>query len=60
MTGNMTFQEALKLRLDIIEPTFEQIKDFLKRSPPTLTPGVRYNNIQLEIVFPTEKYFFYI
>lgn len=41
MTGTMTFQEALKLRLDIIQPTIQQIKDFLKKSPPTLTPGVR-------------------
>lgn len=41
MAGNMTFQEALKLRLDIIQPSLMQIKDFLKNRPPTLTPGIR-------------------
>lgn len=41
MTGNMTFQEALKLRLDIIQPSLSQVRDFIKISPPTLTPGVK-------------------
>ncbi|XP_044255109.1 phosphoserine phosphatase [Tribolium madens] len=41
MTGTMTFQESLKMRLDIIQPTLTQIRDFLKTRPPTLTPGVK-------------------
>ncbi|XP_018563778.1 phosphoserine phosphatase isoform X2 [Anoplophora glabripennis] len=41
MTGNMTFQEALKLRLDIIQPTLLQVKEFIKTQPPTLTPGIK-------------------
>ncbi|KAJ8922872.1 hypothetical protein NQ315_007907 [Exocentrus adspersus] len=41
MTGNMTFQEALKIRLDLIQPSLIQIKEFIKTRPATLTPGVR-------------------
>ncbi|RZB66646.1 phosphoserine phosphatase [Asbolus verrucosus] len=41
MTGSMTFQESLKLRLNIIQPTLNQIRDFVKTSPPTLTPGIK-------------------
>lgn len=41
MTGSVTFQEALKLRLDIIKPTISQVKDFIKTKPPTLTPGIK-------------------
>ncbi|XP_019877426.1 phosphoserine phosphatase [Aethina tumida] len=41
MTGSMTFQEALKLRLDIIKPSLSQVKEFIKTQPPTLTPGVK-------------------
>lgn len=41
MTGTMTFQEALKLRLDIIKPSLSQVKEFIRTRPPTLTPGVK-------------------
>ncbi|XP_050296487.1 phosphoserine phosphatase [Anthonomus grandis grandis] len=41
MSGSMTFQEALDLRLNIIKPSLAQVKDFIKISPPTLTPGVK-------------------
>jgi phosphoserine phosphatase len=41
MTGSMTFQESLKLRLGIIQPTLTQIRDFVTTKPPTLTPGVK-------------------
>lgn len=41
MTGSMTFQEALKLRLDIIQPTLSQVREFIKTKPPTLTPGIK-------------------
>ncbi|XP_045516569.1 phosphoserine phosphatase isoform X1 [Pieris brassicae] len=40
MCGNMTFQEALKKRLDIIRPTVGQIKEYLEKFPIHLTPGV--------------------
>ena len=42
MKGSMTFQEALRLRLNIIKPTQKQIKDFLKSRPSTLSVGVKY------------------
>lgn len=41
MSGSMTFQESLKLRLDIIQPSLQQLKDFIKTKPPTLTPGIK-------------------
>lgn len=41
MKGSMTFQEALRLRLDIIQPSQRQIRDFLKAKPATLSPGIK-------------------
>ncbi|KAJ8967861.1 hypothetical protein NQ317_017628 [Molorchus minor] len=41
MTGNMTFQQALTLRLGIIQPSLSQLKEFIKIKPPTLTPGIK-------------------
>lgn len=52
MAGSMTFEESLKIRLDIIKPSLSQLKDFIKTQPPTLTPGVKYithKNIYLNI-----------
>lgn len=40
MGGSMTFQEALKKRLDIIRPNVSQIKEFLDTFPIHLTPGI--------------------
>jgi phosphoserine phosphatase len=41
MGGAMTFQEALRRRLDIIKPTQSQIRDFLQQKPSTLSPRVK-------------------
>lgn len=41
MGGSMTFQEALKRRLDIIKPSQRQIREFLKTHPSTVSAGVR-------------------
>jgi len=41
MGGTMTFQESLRIRLDIITPSLAQIKDFIRMKPPTLTPGIK-------------------
>lgn len=41
MGGAMTFQEALRRRLDIINPSQKQIKEFVKKHPSTLSPGVK-------------------
>ncbi|KAL0803281.1 hypothetical protein ABMA28_017236 [Loxostege sticticalis] len=40
MGGSMTFQEALKKRLDIIRPSVSQIREYLEKFPVHLTPGV--------------------
>lgn len=41
MGGAMTFQDALKIRLDIIQPSQQQIADFLKQRPSTLTRNIK-------------------
>lgn len=41
MKGSMTFQDALRLRLNIIQPSQRQIRDFLKAKPSTLSPGIK-------------------
>ncbi|XP_049296232.1 phosphoserine phosphatase isoform X2 [Anopheles funestus] len=41
MGGSMTFQEALKRRLDIIKPSQRQIREFLKTHPSTISAGVK-------------------
>lgn len=41
MSGKMTFQEALKIRLDLIQPSLTQVRDFIRTKLPTLTPGVK-------------------
>lgn len=41
MGGSMTFQEALRRRLDIIKPSKRQIREFLKTHPSTISGGVR-------------------
>lgn len=41
MHGEMTFQESLKIRLGIINPKLQQIKEFIKTQSPTLSPGIK-------------------
>lgn len=41
MGGAMTFQDALRRRLDIISPSQKQIRDFLSSHPSTLSPGIK-------------------
>lgn len=41
MGGAMTFQEALRRRLDIIKPTQSQIRQFLMEKPSTLSPRIK-------------------
>lgn len=41
MGGTMTFQEALRRRLDIIKPSQRQIREFLNQKPSTLSPGIK-------------------
>ncbi|XP_055373094.1 phosphoserine phosphatase isoform X2 [Condylostylus longicornis] len=48
MGGSMTFQDALRIRLDIIRPSQKQIREFLKLHPSTLSPGIKefINNLR--------------
>ncbi|XP_033231190.1 phosphoserine phosphatase isoform X2 [Belonocnema kinseyi] len=41
MQGNMTFQQSLSVRLNIIRPSRTQVKEFLEAHPPKLTPGIK-------------------
>lgn len=41
MGGSMTFQEALRRRLDIIKPSQSQIRQFLMEKPSTLSPHIK-------------------
>lgn len=41
MSGKMTFEESLKIRLEIIQPSMTQLRDFVRTRPPTLTPGIK-------------------
>lgn len=40
MNGNMTFREALTVRLNLIRPSKQQLQAFLQKNPPRLTPGI--------------------
>jgi len=41
MGGDVTFRKALQDRLNLIQPSQTQIKDFLQQHPPSLTPKIR-------------------
>lgn len=41
MQGNMTFQQSLSVRLNIIQPRLEQIKEFIRTHPPKFTTGIK-------------------
>ena len=40
MGGNVTFRKALQDRLNIIQPSQNQIREFLVKKPPSLTPKI--------------------
>ncbi|XP_034103556.1 phosphoserine phosphatase [Drosophila sulfurigaster albostrigata] len=48
MGGSMTFQDALKIRLNIIRPTQQQVSDFIKQRPSTLSRNVKRFVAQLK------------
>jgi hypothetical protein len=41
MGGNLTFREALKIRLDIIKPTCQIIEEFNRQQIAKLTTGIK-------------------
>lgn len=48
MGGSMTFQDALKIRLNIIRPTQQQVAEFIKQRPSTLSRNVKRFVAQLK------------
>mmetsp|Transcript_18444 Transcript_18444/g.51661 ORF Transcript_18444/g.51661 Transcript_18444/m.51661 type:complete len:92 (+) Transcript_18444:735-1010(+) len=40
MGGNVSFQDALKQRLDIMQVSRQQMQAFLDSHPPQLSPGI--------------------
>nr|CAI5868189.1 unnamed protein product [Callosobruchus analis] len=40
MGGGMTFQESLKMRLSILNPSRKQVEEFIKTKPATLTTNI--------------------
>lgn len=41
MSGSMTFRESLTQRLNIIQPTLTQVREFIKTHPAPLTKGIK-------------------
>lgn len=41
MAGSMTYKESLCKRLEIIQPSRQQMDDFITQNPPRLTKGVK-------------------
>lgn len=41
MQGEMTFQQSLSIRLEIINPSLTQVKEFLDTHQPKLTDGIK-------------------
>lgn len=58
MSGSMTFRQSLTARLEIIQPTLQQIENFVNQHPAPLTPKIKYVSInfltKLLIVFCRE------
>ncbi|KAL7732270.1 hypothetical protein ACLKA6_018503 [Drosophila palustris] len=48
MGGSMSFQDALKIRLNIIRPTQQQVDEFIKTRPSTLSRNVKRFVAQLK------------
>ncbi|KAK6626112.1 hypothetical protein RUM43_006417 [Polyplax serrata] len=40
MNKGLEFRESLRRRLELIDPTLEQLEDFIRLHPTTLTPGI--------------------
>jgi phosphoserine phosphatase len=41
MNGDLSFQDALSMRLQLLEPSCTQIQQLLEQNPPKLTPGIQ-------------------
>ena len=40
MSGDMKFEDALALRLSVMQPSASHVRQFLEQCPPTLTPWI--------------------
>ncbi|XP_064951691.1 phosphoserine phosphatase, chloroplastic-like isoform X1 [Musa acuminata AAA Group] len=40
MSGSVPFEEALAARLSLFNPSLSQVKDFLEKRPPRISPGI--------------------
>jgi hypothetical protein len=43
MGGHMTFREALRIRLDIIKPSYEKVQELNRKQANKLTPRIKYD-----------------
>ncbi|KAK6059110.1 putative phosphoserine phosphatase SerB [Cooperia oncophora] len=41
MNGNARFRHALKARLEVMRPTYDQLEQYANETKPKLTPGIR-------------------
>ncbi|VDP03748.1 unnamed protein product [Heligmosomoides polygyrus] len=41
MNGNARFRDALRARLDVMRPTYDQLEQYANETKPKLTPGIR-------------------
>lgn len=41
MGGKLPFGESLRIRLDIIRPTMNQIREFIKTRPSQMSPRIK-------------------
>ncbi|KJH44261.1 phosphoserine phosphatase SerB [Dictyocaulus viviparus] len=41
MNGNTRFRNALKARLEVMRPTYDQLEKYVKETKPKLTPGIQ-------------------
>ena len=49
MGGNVSFREALQMRLDIMQVSQEHMADFLASHPPRISPGCLADNGNLDL-----------
>ena len=41
MSGKMSFRESLSTRLNLIRPSMQQVQEFIRSKPPTLSINIK-------------------
>lgn len=41
MSGKMSFRESLSTRLNLIQPSMQQVQEFIRSKPPTLSVNIK-------------------